>query len=204
MTAQATPVEANPLSEEQLRAGTYALLAGLLRYPLPADILSRLLTIEAADDNSDDAIANAWSGLKKAAENTEFAKVDDEYHDLFLGVGRGELVPHGSWYLTGFMMEKPLGELRDDLAAFGYARQDDVSEPEDHVAALCEVMSMVIMDDEIPLGLQRRFFDNHVGSWMETFFTDLTTASSADFYRAVGQLGSAFIKLEKRYLSMMV
>jgi len=60
------------------------------------------------------------------------------------------------------------------------------------------------MDDEIPLGLQRRFFDNHVGSWMETFFTDLTTARSADFYRAVGQLGSEFIKLEKRYLSMLV
>jgi TorA maturation chaperone TorD len=113
-------------------------------------------------------------------------------------------VPYGSWYLTGFLMEKPLGDLRRDLAELGYERQENVHEPEDHVAALCEVMALLISDDGLPFGSQRRFFETHVSSWIETFFNDLEQAKAADFYRAVGRLGGAFIRLEKQYLSMPV
>jgi len=195
-------------SEEQLRAGTYALLAGMLAYPLPDDLLVRLSGIEEAPERDNtqnfDALAKAWIGLKQAAAKTDMGVIDDEYHALFIGMGRGELVPYASWYLTGFLMEKPLGDLRADLALLGYERQRDVREPEDHVAALCEVMAMLVMDNDIPTGMQRKFFAAHLGSWMETFFLDVEKAHNATFYQAVGRLGCEFIRLEKRYLSMLV
>lgn len=202
------------LSEEQLRAGTYSMLAALLRYPPSADGLARLQGAGESEDKGEgedvraaaaqDTLAGAWIALKRTAENTDPAALDDEYHALFIGVGRGELIPYGSHYLTGFLMEKPLGDLRTDLDRLGYARQAHVREPEDHAAALCEVMAMLVLDDEIPLDEQRRFFETHVGSWMGSFFLDLEKAKAADFYRALGRLASEFIRLEKTYLSMLV
>jgi TorA maturation chaperone TorD len=149
----------------------------------------------------------AWSALKAAAGKASMdgaAAVDEEYQELFIGLGRGELAPYGSWYITGFLMEKPLGKLRQDLAALGYERPPGVHEPEDHVAALCEVMAMLITDDTVPFAVQRTFFETHLGSWMERFFSDLENARSACFYRSVGCLGQAFIGLEKHYFAMLV
>ena len=193
-----------PTEEEQLRAGTYSLLAGLLRSPPKEDLFTRLSAIGAQENARTQGIEAAWAQLKSAAEQTDIATVDDEYHALFIGVGRGELVPYGSWYLTGFMMEKPLGALRQDLAKLGFERQPNVHEPEDHAAALCEVMALLIIDDEISFLIQRNFFDAHISPWLETFFVDVMKAPSARFYRAVGNLGCEFIKLEKRYFSMLV
>ncbi|MET0054159.1 MAG: molecular chaperone TorD family protein, partial [Candidatus Thiodiazotropha sp. 6PLUC10] len=129
--------------------------------------------------------------------------VDDEFHDLFIGMGRGELVPYGSWYQTGFLMERPLGRLRTDLNLLGFQRQDGVTEPEDHVAALCEVMAMLIQESQ-SVQVQSQFYETHLASWLARFFTDLSEAKSAIFYRAVGRFGKAFIALEKRYLNMTV
>ena len=195
------------LTEEQLRSGTYSLLAALLRSTPDEALIGRLQGIDIDVDQQAetmDAMANAWSGLKQAAQQVDLTALDDEYHTLFIGLGRGELVPYGSWYLTGFLMEKPLGDLRRDLAQIGYERQENVREPEDHVAALCEVMALLITDDEIPLGLQRKFFADHIAKWIETFFMDLEKAKAAQFYKAVGPVGYEFIRLEKQYLSMLV
>ncbi|MEW8584258.1 MAG: molecular chaperone TorD family protein, partial [Candidatus Thiodiazotropha sp.] len=114
-----------------------------------------------------------------------------------------ELVPYGSWYLTGFLMEKPLGRLRDDLARLGFQRQEGVTEPEDHVAALCEVMGMLITEG-IEFERQSHFFESPMAGWLERFFADLSEAKTAVFYRAVGRFGAAFAAMEKRYLSMPV
>jgi TorA maturation chaperone TorD len=194
------------LSEAALRSGTYSLLAALLRSPPRQELLDRLNTIapEADVQAVTDDIATAWLNLRQAAQHADPQALDDEYHNLFIGIGRGELVPYGSWYLTGFLMEKPLGELRRDLAELGYERQDNVHEPEDHVAALCEVMALLINDDELPFGIQRKFFATHMSAWIVTFFGDLEQAKAADFYRAVGRLGRAFVQLEQQYLSMPV
>jgi TorA maturation chaperone TorD len=193
------------LSEEQLRAGTYALLGGLLAAPLEATLLQRLNAIEAeqSKDNPND-LARAWIEMKRATEQVQLDAVRDEFQELFIGLGRGELVPYGSWYLSGFLMDKPVGDLRRDLAALGYERQDQCREPEDHVAALCEVMAMLILDEAISFERQREFFITHVGSWMDMFFRDLEAAKSAHFYRVVGRLGYEFMQLEKRYLAMSV
>jgi TorA maturation chaperone TorD len=111
--------------------------------------------------------------------------------------------------MTGFLIEKPLGTLRDDLARLGYERTDETREPEDHFAALAEVMSLMIDDgatgkpgDE--LALQQRFFSAHIVDWAGKFFEDMTNAPSAVFYRSVGRLGTAFIQFEKQFLSMKV
>jgi len=199
------PPDDDSLSENRLRAGTYALLAGLLAAPPNAAMLQRLSGIEAAETVSQrDAMAAAWAGLKLAAAHLRAGSTNAEYQALFIGLGRGELVPYGSWYLTGFLMEKPLGNLRRDLAALGYERQDEVREPEDHAAALCEVMAMLIMDDAMSLTEQRQFFATHMEPWMEPFFSDLEGATSACFYRAVGRLGREFMRLEKHYMTMPV
>ena len=111
------------------------------------------------------------------------------------------MVPYGSWYLTGFMMEKPLSDLREDLARLGYEREASTVEPEDHVAALCEVISLMIADGT-DLSEQNKFFQSHLVSWVGRFFDDLTQARSAVFYKAVGRFGAAFIALENEYFSM--
>ncbi|MEE4375968.1 MAG: molecular chaperone TorD family protein [Candidatus Competibacteraceae bacterium] len=193
------------LSERALRAGTYSLLASLLRTVPDQQLLQRLQGIaqESPEPPVDD-MSNAWVRLRKAAEEADFEALADEYQSLFIGLGRGELMPYGSWYLTGFLMEKPLAQLRQDLTGLGYERQEGISEPEDHVAALCEVMALLIMDEAVTWEQQQQFFDAHLGSWMETFFHDLEHANSAQFYRPVGYLGREFITLEKRYLAMLV
>ena len=190
--------------DDRLRANTYSLLGALLA-AAPAESLVRLLTqITPAEVGGDGDLAPAWEVLRLAAERASVESLDDEYHALFVGIGRGELVPYASWYLTGFLMEKPLAVLRRDLAELGFARQQDVKEPEDHVAALLETMGLMIGDGEVAVDVQRRFFQSHMSPWMKTFFLDLQKASAARFYRAVGQFGEQFMEFEGKYLTMLV
>lgn len=190
-------------SEAVLRAGAYALLARLLAAPPNAEMLAHLRDIQNNPELKD-PMAMAWLALKQAAQDTHPESVDDEFHTLFIGVGRGELVPYGSWYKSGYLMEKPLGDLRRDLAALGYEREQQVREPEDHAAALCEVMALLIQDESVSWQRQQKFFETHVGSWMGNFFKDLEKTENAFFYKAVGRLGETFMKLEKTYLAMLV
>ena len=190
--------------EERLRANTYGLLGALLAAP-PAESLIQLLTrISPAEVGGGDDLAAAWEVLRLAGERANVPALDDEYHELFVGIGRGELVPYGSWYMTGFLMDQPLAVLRRDLAELGFERQDDTREPEDHVAALLETMGLMVGEGDISFDVQRRFFQSHMGPWMRTFFLDLQKAQAARFYRAVGQFGEQFIEFETKYLTMLV
>lgn len=202
MTSQEPANTTSATPEDQFRAGSYGLCAALLRAPLDAPLQERLLRIDARDPHAE-GIRGAWARLYQAAQGADLAAIDDEYHALFIGIGRGEVVPFGSWYQTGFLMEKPLGELRKDLANLGFERQDSVREPEDHVAALCEVMSMLIVDGA-NFQVQQHFFNGHIGPWIRAFYADLAKAPSAHFYRAVAELGQEFFRLEHDYLSMPV
>ena len=192
-------------TEEQVRANTYSLLAAVLAKVPDQAMLDLLAAIDVADEEQDSAMAAAWKTLSLAAQRNSVEAVDDEFHELFIGMGgRGELLPYGSWYLTGYLMERPLAQLRGDLERFGFQRQKDVKEPEDHAAALCETMGLLIMhSNEISPHEQRRFFEEHVASWMGRFFADLQTASGAKFYSAVGGLGEQFLEIDKRYLEML-
>ena len=193
---------ASPEPVDRLRADTYRVLGRLLAAPPDAETLDLFATAPVSDEDS--LLAVAWRMLAMSAERATPGDVADEYQTLFIGLGRGELVPFGSWYLTGFLMEQPLARLRSDMQKLGFERRDDVSEPEDHAAALCEIMAL-LADDSGPGGLavQAAFFETHIGTWMARFFRDMQEASSARFYRAVGQLGEQFINTDQRYLEMV-
>lgn len=188
--------------EDQVRAHTYSLLGSLLAAAPDRDLLSVLAGIEPAPTAGGD-FASAWRQLAIAAARADAGEVAQEYQDLFIGVGRGEVVPYGSWYMTGFLMDKPLALLRADLQALGFERQPQVKEPEDHAGALCETMAMLIAEGRT-LDVQRRFFHGHMGPWMKPFFRDLGDARAAAFYRAVSQFGGQFIEFEEGYLTMLV
>ena len=191
-----------PKDDDKLRAHVYSLLAALLGGPPSADIMRLLGRIEDRPA-PDSEMAQAWKMLKEAGEGTETDLLNDEYHRLFIGLGHGELVPYGSWYQTGSVLDRPLARLRGDLAALGIQRRADTRETEDHVAALCETMAIICSDPvDIGLDVQKAFFSDHLGGWMGRFFKDMQQASGARFYRAVGKLGEAFLALESTYLGI--
>ena len=134
----------NPIAQEQqYRAAAYGMLAALLRSAPDRVLMNQVSGFSEVDDGGDE-MAVSMSLLGLAAAKCPEQTIAEEFHDLFVGLGRGELLPYGSYYLTGFLMEKPLGNLRDDLDRLGFERETDVHEPEDHIAALCEVMVMLI------------------------------------------------------------
>lgn len=185
-----------------LRAGVHELLASLLAQPPDDALLARLRSIGDVDA-SDGPLAMGWQLLKSAAETADADTLRHEYTALFIGVGRGELVPYGSWYQTGFLMEKPLAVLRQDLARHGIVRQDGIAESEDHIAAVSDAMALIIRaSDEISFDEQRAFFETHLDPWAAQFFDDLQAASAADFYRSVGFFGASFMAVERQLLSL--
>lgn len=187
---------------QSTRAGVYELL-GRLMVREPDEELLQVLRDIGEVDASEGQVAMGWELMKQASRKTTQADVKVEYFDLFVGVGRGELVPYGSWYLTGFLMEKPLALLRSDLADLGIERQGGVRESEDHIAGLCDAMAIIIRShDDIPLATQQAFFNGHLAPWAGRFFNDLQNAQAAHFYRSVGFFGESFFNFEQRLLSM--
>ena len=196
------PLESSASQEERLRADHYRLLSRLLAGPPDDAFLQTLRTL--LGDESD--LGKGLSAIAEAARSTTAERAAEEYHELFIGMGRGELVPFGSFYLTGFLNEKPLAKLRQDMVRLGIARADDVHEPEDHIAAVCEMMAGLIIGDfgaAADLTEQRRFFDRHLEPWAAHFFEDLETAKAATLYRPVGSVGRLFMGIEATAFSMM-
>ena len=175
------------------RAQEYALLAALLMRAPDAGFLAKISELRA--DASPLGLAHA--ALAEAAERTTAEKVEREYFDLFIGLGRGELMPYGSYYLTGFMLERPLARLRDDLAKIGIDLAEGIVEPEDHAGILCEIMSGLASQRlPAPSGSDRIIFDKHLAPWIGRFFNDLENAVAADFYKRVGTLGRVYVNIE--------
>jgi TorA maturation chaperone TorD len=188
--------------DDQVRGNVYALLGHLLSAPPDAAVLESLAAIAPAPEG-DSLLTASWQMLGEAATRATPESLRDEHTTLFIGLGRGEVVPYASWYLTGFLMEQPLARLRGDLRELGIERHEGVREPEDHAAALCDAMALLISgDDPAPVAVQSQFFSRHIEPWMGRFFRDLQQAASARFYRAVGQLGEQFIEVETRAFGM--
>jgi TorA maturation chaperone TorD len=189
-------------TQEQARADVYALLGALLATPPNQELLNLLRGIAWQDNPENGALTPVWRELSLAAQIATPGALHEEYQNLFIGVGRGEILAYASWYKTGSLMDKPLAALRTDLAGLGYSLRESVSEPEDHAAALCEIMGAIISENRLPFVAQMAFYENHLASWMERFLSDLAQAKSARFYKSVGELGRCFMQLEKRYYAM--
>lgn len=186
---------------DALRAGTWTLLGRLLTEPPSAALRQRLAEVGASGDDAD-PLAAAWARLAAAARSARDDALKREFHDVFVGVGGGEVNPYASWYLAGALADRPLVELRGELEALGVVRRDGCSEPEDHAAAVCETMALAILDEAVDAAWQQVLFTRHADSWMGRFFDDLEQAPSAHFYRAVAALGRAFLALERRFHAM--
>jgi TorA maturation chaperone TorD len=175
------------------RSQEYALLAALLARAPDAQLLQRLSGVRG--DPTPLGVAHA--ALAQAASDTTVERVEREFFDLFIGVGRGELLPYGSYYLTGFLHERPLARLRGDLAPLGIERVEGNAEPEDHAATLCEIMAGVVGGRlPAPRGTDQQLFEKHLAPWIGRFFADLERADAAHFYRSVGSLGRVFVEIE--------
>src|SRR5215470_2272490 len=167
------------------RAQEYALLARLLRDPPDAAFLKQLGQLQGDDT----ALGAAHRELAEAAARANAADVEREYFGLFIGVGRGELLPYASYYVTGFLHERPLARLRQDLSRFGIARAEGVAEPEDHAGILCEIMAGLASGHlPAPEAADRAIFESHMAPWIGRFFGDLERAEAAEFYKRVGSL----------------
>jgi TorA maturation chaperone TorD len=178
---------------EAARAEENSLLATLLAAAPSQVLLDRLATLRG--DATPLGVAHA--ALSEAASRIPAERVEREYFNLFIGLGRGELMPYGSYYQSGFLHERPLARLRTQLRELGIERVEGKAEPEDHAAILCEIMASLIDGrlDTRP-GADRELFEKHLSPWLGRFFSDLEQADAADFYRRVGALGRVFMDIE--------
>ncbi|MBM1816814.1 molecular chaperone TorD family protein [Sulfitobacter pseudonitzschiae] len=181
--------------EDRLRADLYNFMGLILSAPP-----DRMLLDQCAGLNGDDTeLGQGIATLAKLARLTKPATVEAEFNRLFIGLGRGELLPYASYYLTGFLNEKPLALLRQDMAARGLARADTVFEPEDNIASLMEMMGAMIagrFGTPATLDQQKTFFGKHIAPWAGHFFSDLEGAKTSVFYAPVGKIGRAFMEVE--------
>ncbi len=175
------------------RAREYALLAALLSSAPSVALLEQIAQLNGGAT----PLGRAHATLAEAASVAVASEIEREYFDLFVGLGRGELLPYASYYLTGFLNERPLSRLRDDLAALGIERVESNFEPEDHAATLCEIMACFAAGS-FPASpeAQRAFFEKHLSRWMGRLFSDMEKAETAKFYRSVGTLGRVFLEIE--------
>ncbi|PSJ63094.1 TorD/DmsD family molecular chaperone [Pseudaminobacter soli (ex Li et al. 2025)] len=179
---------------DRARAQEYILLARLLLHPPDRELLERLAAIEGDGTQ----LGRAHSALAAAARESDPDDLERDHFRLFIGVGRSVLLPYASYYLTGFVNERPLARLRGDLRRLGIERAQGNAEPEDHGALLCEVMAGFALNTygAVDATVQAAFFDRHLKPWLGRLFLDLERSAGCDFYRQVGRLGHLFIEIE--------
>ena len=199
MSAEAQTIDVAP--EDRLRADLYNFMGLLLARPADQGTLDQT----AGLSGDDSALGEAVSGLARVAKASKPKAVEREFNALFIGLGRGELLPYASYYLTGFLNEKPLARLRQDMAAHQMTRAENVFEPEDSMASLMEMMAGMIVGRfgaPAPLEKQRTFFNNHIAPWASHFYTDLEGAKTSVFYASVGAVGREFMAIEREAFRM--
>ena len=190
-------------SEEQLRADMYSFLASLLRAEPSEDLVKQLTNL----DSDDSPIGKSIKTLSKLASSLDLPTIRDEYVKIFIGVGRGEILPFASYYLTGFLKDKPLAKLRNDMKEIGIELAENVKEPEDHIASLFDMMSGLILgkfNKKFSIGEQKDFFNKHLNPWVDLLMRDIESSKIAVFYSPVGTIGREFIEIERSSFSMDV
>jgi TorA maturation chaperone TorD len=197
---------ASALDEETARAEVYGLLAALYYAPPAPELMAQLRVAATEAPAAGGFLEEPWREVVAAARDLSDVAVRDEYDALFGGIGKPEVYLFGSHYLSGFLNEKPLAQLRTDLAALGLARDDAMRETEDHVACICEVMRYLIAGDDVEvanLTRQREFFSAHVQPWVPALCEALAAHPKARFYRALAGFTQAFVSVEAQGFDML-
>jgi TorA maturation chaperone TorD len=195
------------LDEETARAEIYGLLSQLY-YAAPSDeLLGQLQVAVTEAPDAGGFLEEPWRELVASARSLSQAQIASEYNSLFGGVGKPEMYLFGSHYLSGFLNEKPLVRLRDDLAELGLGRSEGMSETEDHVAYVFEVMRFLIAGEDVDvsnLTRQQAFFTQHVQSWLPALCQVLQSQPRAAFYARVAAFTEAFISVESQGFDLVV
>ncbi|WP_170324623.1 TorD/DmsD family molecular chaperone [Ruegeria arenilitoris] len=188
-------------AEDRLRADFYNFLGLMLAAPPDQLLLDQVAGLTG--DETD--LGQAIQAMARVAKVTKPAAAEREFNALFIGLGRGELLPYASFYLTGFLNEKPLAQLRNDMAARGITRAQNVFEPEDNIASLMEMMAgMIVGRFGAPASLedQKAFWNKHIGPWATHFYSDLEAAENSVLYASVGTAGRVFMEIEREAFRM--
>ena len=192
--------------DELARAEIYGLLANLY-YAAPSAALYEQLQVAVTEAPARGGfLERGWGDVVAASRRLPHGDVQDEYAALFIGVGKPEIFLYGSYHLTGKLNEKPLVELRRDLQALGLERPETVSETEDHLASLCEVMRFLIAGEDVGisnLAAQRRFYNAHLRPWVEPFCETLASHPRADFYRVLAGFTRDFLAVEAQAFDLL-
>jgi TorA maturation chaperone TorD len=194
------------LDEETARAEVYGLLAALYYAPPTPELMAQLRVAVTEAPAAGGFLEEPWRDVVAAARDLDDAAITAEYNALFGGVGKPEIYLFGSHYLSGFLNEKPLAALRTDLAALGLGRDDTMSETEDHVAYLCEVMRYLIAGDDVEvanLTQQQKFFTTHLQPWVMRMCDDIAAHPKARFYATLAAFTRAFVGVEAQGFDML-
>lgn len=191
--------------EDRARAEHYAIFSQLFARAPDADFLRKLPALAAAWSSADSPLGQAWLMLADAARSVSAEQVEEEYTRLFLTIGRPEVMLFGSFYIAGFLMEEPVVELRADLAELGLGRRLGVTESEDHIAALSDVMRHLIVTgpDAAGLARQKAFFAGHLAPWVDALAGALENAADSRFYSRTAALVRAFFDIERLAFDML-
>ncbi|MDB2590792.1 molecular chaperone TorD family protein [bacterium] len=190
-------------NEDQLRADMYSFLANLLRAEPSVELVNQLTKLESDES----PIGKSIKTLSKLASSLDLPTIRDEYVRIFIGVGRGEILPFASYYLTGFLKDKPLAKLRNDMKEIGIQLAENVKEPEDHIASLFDMMSGLILgkfSKKFSIGEQKEFFNKHLAPWVDLLMRDIESSRIAVFYSPIGTIGREFMEIERSSFSMDV
>ena len=187
--------------EDALRADMYDFLASLLRVEPSDDLIDKVARLSGDDT----PIGSACAVLAHLANTMDNGLIRNEYVEMFVGVGRGEILPFASYYITGFLNDKPLANLRAEMSEIGIVRADGVKEPEDHIASLFDMMSGLIrgrFGKSFSIAEQAKFFNKHIEPWAGLLMRDIEAAKTVVFYAPVGAIGKAFLEIESAAFSM--
>ncbi len=206
MLSMPESASSSPLDEETARSELYGLLA-LLYYAPPAPELAAQLRVAVTDAPAAGAfLEEPWRVLVGLSREMTDQAIQGEYEDLFGGIGKPEVYLYGSHFMSGFLNEKPLVRLRTELGRLGLARDERMTETEDHFAYLCEVMRYLIAADDgavANLARQKEFFATHIQLWVLLMCDDLQQHPKARFYAALGELTRAFMAVEAQGFDLL-
>ncbi len=198
--------QTSALDEETARAEVYGVLAALFYAPPSAELMAQLRVAVTEAPAAGGFLEEPWRQLVGAARELSDAQVADEYDALFGGVGKPDVMLFGSYYLSGFLNEKPLAQLRGDLAALGLSREEGVNETEDHFACVCEVMRYLIAGEDVEvanLTQQQKFFSTHLQPWGMSLCDAIEQHPQARFYAALAGFVRAFLSVEAQGFDML-
>lgn len=193
-------------SEELARAELYGLLSLLWLEPPDDSLLARFRVAVTEAPQQGGHLEAPWGTLVSTMRATTAEAAAEEFDALFGGVGKPEIFAYGSFYLTGFLNEKPLAALREDLKQLGLERDDARAETEDHIAYLLEVMRYLIAGDDIAvcnLEQQRRFFRAHLQPWVEELCTTVESHPRARVWRDLAAFTREFIRVETQGFDLL-